>query len=201
MTIAGLGSSFNCLGNLPCTDPVRAEGPQSIAGIDSPLPIFRCGTAFGSMDATRLMSILPFSTVNFTFSRADATTLSHSDTSPIEAPSERVAHQFCATKDASGHERSRLNLEWMRNSIRSPPLRKLHRYLELFLLALQIVTIFWAAQRPAYGYVDPGSGLFAVQIISTTFAGMIFILRRKLRQLVHRVTGDNRFDFKKAFRR
>jgi len=31
--------------------------------------------------------------------------------------------------------------------------------------------------------VDPGSGLFALQVMSTTVAGVIFVIRRRLRML------------------
>jgi hypothetical protein len=52
------------------------------------------------------------------------------------------------------------------------------------LTAVQGLMVFSALTRPAYAYADPGSGLLAFQIISTTFAGMIFILRSRLRTLL-----------------
>jgi hypothetical protein len=55
--------------------------------------------------------------------------------------------------------------------------------LNLVLTALLTGAILCALAQPAYAYVDPGSGLFAFQIISTSFAGMVFILRRRLRSL------------------
>jgi hypothetical protein len=63
------------------------------------------------------------------------------------------------------------------------------------LTALQVLIVFFALTQPAYAYVDPGSGLFAFQIVSTTFAGMIFILRRRLRKLLRNMkmqSGPNR---------
>ena len=39
-----------------------------------------------------------------------------------------------------------------------------------------------AIAQPAYGYVDPGSGLFLFQVIGSTFVGMTFLLRRRIRQ-------------------
>jgi hypothetical protein len=47
-------------------------------------------------------------------------------------------------------------------------------------MVLQILAVLGAVEKPAYAYVDPGSGLLAFQILSTTFAGFIFILRRRV---------------------
>ncbi|AXC12682.1 hypothetical protein ACPOL_3395 [Acidisarcina polymorpha] len=52
------------------------------------------------------------------------------------------------------------------------------------LLGLQIVAILCATSQPAYAYVDPGSGLLAFQMIGTTFAGVIFVIRKRLRRLL-----------------
>lgn len=52
--------------------------------------------------------------------------------------------------------------------------------LNLFLSAFLLLAVLCAFAQPAYAYVDPGSGLLAFQIISTTFAGMIFMLRRRV---------------------
>jgi hypothetical protein len=71
-------------------------------------------------------------------------------------------------------------------------MKKLYSLLSGFLFVSQIVAMMCAVERPAYGYVDPGSGLLAVQILSTTFAGMIFILRRKLRSIFGHVMGYHR---------
>jgi len=49
-------------------------------------------------------------------------------------------------------------------------------------MTLQILAVLGALEQPAYAYVDPGSGLLALQILSTTFAGFIFILRRRVHQ-------------------
>ncbi len=40
--------------------------------------------------------------------------------------------------------------------------------------------------KPAYAYVDPGSGLLLIQIIGSTFAGMAFMLRKHIRQFFAR---------------
>jgi hypothetical protein len=39
------------------------------------------------------------------------------------------------------------------------------------------------SERPAYAYVDPGSGLFLLQGISSAFLGVIYVVRRKLKLL------------------
>lgn len=41
-----------------------------------------------------------------------------------------------------------------------------------------------AFTKPAYGYVDPGSGLLAVQVGGSMLAGGLFILRTKIRKLL-----------------
>ena len=40
-----------------------------------------------------------------------------------------------------------------------------------------------AVARPAYAYVDPGSGLFMLQIVSSTFVGITFLIRKRIRQV------------------
>jgi hypothetical protein len=60
--------------------------------------------------------------------------------------------------------------------------------IDLSLTALLFLALLCVLAQPAYAYVDPGSGLFALQIISTTFAGMIFMLRRRLRSLFRGAT-------------
>ena len=57
------------------------------------------------------------------------------------------------------------------------------RVIVLSLAVIQILAVFCALAQPAYAYVDPGSGLFTLQVISTTFAGIIFFIRRKVRCL------------------
>jgi hypothetical protein len=56
-----------------------------------------------------------------------------------------------------------------------------------FLLACGVVIgLLIGFERPAYAYVDPGSGLFLVQGIGTFVAGVFFYIRRRLKLL----TGD-----------
>jgi hypothetical protein len=69
--------------------------------------------------------------------------------------------------------------------------RQLHDAIAFSIIVLQMIAVLCALAQPAYAYVDPGSGLLAVQIISTTFAGMIFLLRRRLRGFLKRITGHS----------
>ena len=50
------------------------------------------------------------------------------------------------------------------------------------LTVLQWLFLIAAMQRPAYGYVDPGSGMLIVQFVGSILSGGIFFLRRRLRQ-------------------
>lgn len=49
--------------------------------------------------------------------------------------------------------------------------------------------VFWCIlslnllARPAFAYVDPGSGLFAFQVLMSILAGMSFLIRKRIRQL------------------
>jgi hypothetical protein len=66
-------------------------------------------------------------------------------------------------------------------------LRTIYAVLSFSLLVFQIAAVLGAIAQPAYAYVDPGSGLLAVQILSTSLAGMIFLVRRRLRQFLGRI--------------
>jgi hypothetical protein len=66
------------------------------------------------------------------------------------------------------------------------------------LTGVQVLALLFALAKPAYAYVDPGSGLFALQVISTTFAGMIFILRRRLQTILRKMTLRSRSEREKA---
>ena len=58
------------------------------------------------------------------------------------------------------------------------------RKLTYFLLTCGLVWCFLVAcERPAYAYVDPGSGLFLLQGIGSAFLGVIYVVRRKLKLL------------------
>jgi len=68
-------------------------------------------------------------------------------------------------------------------------LRQLYAALTFSLTVIQMLAVLCALAQPAYAYVDPGSGILALQIISTTFAGMMFLLRRRLRGFFRHMTG------------
>lgn len=51
------------------------------------------------------------------------------------------------------------------------------------LATIELAVLLAALTQPAYGYVDPGSGLLAVQIGGSMLAGGLFIVRSKLRRL------------------
>ena len=40
--------------------------------------------------------------------------------------------------------------------------------------------------KPAYAYVDPGSGLFIMQVIGSTFVGFTFLIRKRIKQIFGR---------------
>ncbi len=52
--------------------------------------------------------------------------------------------------------------------------------------ALWLLIVLNSTARPAYGYVDPGAGLFLFQVIGSTFAGMTFLLRKRVQRLLMR---------------
>ena len=64
--------------------------------------------------------------------------------------------------------------------------------LTLSLMVLQILAVLNAFAQPAYAYVDPGSGLLAFQIISSTLAGIIFLLRKRLHEFCRLITGHSK---------
>jgi len=52
------------------------------------------------------------------------------------------------------------------------------------------VALWICFARPAYGYIDPGSGLLVCQSIGAMFAGVLFYARRRLRSFVRRRSGS-----------
>jgi hypothetical protein len=77
-------------------------------------------------------------------------------------------------------------------------LRQLYAALTFSLMVVEMLAVLCALAKPAYAYVDPGSGLLALQIISSTFAGMIFLLRRRVRGFLKRMTGHSGSKSKKV---
>ena len=56
----------------------------------------------------------------------------------------------------------------------------------LFVTFGLVVSLCFACEGHAYAYVDPGSGLFLLQGISSVFAGLLFHFRKRLKSLMHR---------------
>lgn len=62
-------------------------------------------------------------------------------------------------------------------------MRNLRRFLFAAFAAIELLVLLVALAKPAYGYVDPGSGLLAVQVGGSMLAGALFVLRSKIRKL------------------
>jgi hypothetical protein len=60
----------------------------------------------------------------------------------------------------------------------------LRRFLFAAFAAIELLVLLVALAKPAYGYVDPGSGLLAVQVGGSMLAGALFVLRSKIRKLL-----------------
>jgi hypothetical protein len=45
----------------------------------------------------------------------------------------------------------------------------------------QCLLLLAAFQKPAYGYVDPGSGILLAQVLSSALGGVVFFLRKRIR--------------------
>lgn len=52
------------------------------------------------------------------------------------------------------------------------------------LVALWLFAAICVIAKPAYAYVDPGSGLFFLQIIGSTFLGFTYLVRKRIGQLL-----------------
>ena len=50
-------------------------------------------------------------------------------------------------------------------------------------VAIWIFAVLCIIERPAYAYVDPGSGLFFFQVIGSTFVGFGYLARKRIAQL------------------
>ena len=65
------------------------------------------------------------------------------------------------------------------------------RLVSLSLAVLITVCMVIATERRAYGYVDPGSGLIALQTFASVVAAYAYFIRRRLRSLFTRKSdGD-----------
>ena len=56
-------------------------------------------------------------------------------------------------------------------------------FLSALLAVFTAYCVMVATARPAYGYVDPGSGFLAVQTIASVAAAFGYFLRRRIRTL------------------
>ena len=61
--------------------------------------------------------------------------------------------------------------------------------LDGILVVLLFLLIVGASAKPAYAYADPGTGLLLVQIVTTSLAGTLFIVRKWIRNLFHQIVG------------
>ena len=66
-----------------------------------------------------------------------------------------------------------------------------HRVINFLLGALQIAALLIAFERPARGYVDPGSGFVFLQIASSMFAGAVYYLRHRLKRVLNAMRRSN----------
>ena len=57
-------------------------------------------------------------------------------------------------------------------------------------VALVLALTAWF-ERPAYAYIDPGSGLLTLQTLGAVFTGILFYLRRRLRSLLKRTPAKD----------
>ncbi len=62
----------------------------------------------------------------------------------------------------------------------------MNRFISFSLSLFIGICLLFASQHAAWGYVDPGSGLLAMQSIASVLAAAGFFLRRQIRALFHR---------------
>jgi hypothetical protein len=53
-----------------------------------------------------------------------------------------------------------------------------------------LVSLFFCFERPAYAYIDPGSGLFLLQGLGSVTLGVFYFFRRRLKALLDRAKGS-----------
>lgn len=58
--------------------------------------------------------------------------------------------------------------------------------------AIELTILLMAFAKPAYGYVDPGSGLLAIQVGGSMLAGALFMIRSKIRKLFRIRSADTK---------
>ena len=60
------------------------------------------------------------------------------------------------------------------------------------LVCLWIFLVLCVSAQPVYAYVDPGAGLLLFQVAGSTFAGFMFLIRKKIRNAIARLFGPKR---------
>jgi hypothetical protein len=78
------------------------------------------------------------------------------------------------------------------------PVLRIRRAVTVALAFAELMVLLVALTKPAYGYVDPGSGLLAVQVGGSMLAGGLFILRSKIRQLFRLSSSEPPADVKET---
>lgn len=63
----------------------------------------------------------------------------------------------------------------------------------LVVTAALFIALSFAFERPAYGYVDPGSSLLIFQSVSAMVTGALFFFRRRLKSLFTKSSSSNKF--------
>lgn len=66
----------------------------------------------------------------------------------------------------------------------------MRRFLQLLPALLFVTGALLLAERPAYAYTDPGTGLLAIQAVGSMLVAAGWYLRRKLYLLFHRVKPE-----------
>ncbi len=67
----------------------------------------------------------------------------------------------------------------------------MQRFLSFSLAVFTIVCLVVATSRPAYGYIDPGSGFLAIQTLASVAAAFGYFLRRRIKALFTRKEASN----------
>ena len=57
---------------------------------------------------------------------------------------------------------------------------------------IELAILLMAFAKPAYGYVDPGSGLLAIQVGGSMLAGALFVLRSRIRKLFRMAPAETK---------
>ena len=60
------------------------------------------------------------------------------------------------------------------------------RFLSISLGILMTLCLLVGSERRAWGYVDPGSGLIALQTLASVAAAYVYVVRRRIRALFAR---------------